>query len=164
MLDDVHEPADEPVDPDEVEHDATLPPPSDDTDTIRVDDTLVAEIAVSTGDVAPEEAGPPAEPVIIPRVRREAWDGDWTAQRIGAELRAIEGEIRELLGERDPRRKRKLTGTRRWHELQDDLVNLHYSGQYDEKTVAHIQRLVVRRHALFRRLRFLALTRPTWNS
>lgn len=164
MLDDDPQPTGEQLDPAAAELDDVPPSPGEDPDTIVVDDAVVAEIAVSTGDVAPEEEGPAPEPVVVRRVRKDAWDGDWTPQRIGTELRELEEEIRELLGERDPRRKRKFTGTRRWHELLEDLIGLHYSSHFDEKTVARIQLLVARRQALFRRLRFLALTRPTWNT
>lgn len=164
MLEDDQQPVDDQLEFGEADHDAGLPSPHEDPDAILVDDAVIAEFAASTGDLPAGDAEPPAEPVVIRRSRQDAWDGDWTPQRIDAELRALETEIRELLGERDPRRKRKLTGTRRWHELQEDLVGLHYAGQYDPPTVARIQQLVMRRHALYRRLRFLALTRPTWNT
>lgn len=94
----------------------------------------------------------------------QAWDRDWSPQRLAAELKHVEEEIRELLEGRDPKRKRKFTGTRRWLELQEDLIQLHYTEKYDQPTLARIQQLVRRRHSLFQQLRFLSGTRPTWNT
>jgi hypothetical protein len=92
------------------------------------------------------------------------WSNEVSAARIGAELRHIEQEIKTLLEGRDPKRKRKFAGTRRWLELEEDLLELKFTGRLDEETLSTIQRLVVRRHDLFRRLRFLSGTRPGWNS
>ncbi len=85
-------------------------------------------------------------------------------RRIIVELKRVENEVRCLLEDKDPRRKRKLTGTRRWLELEEDLLAWRFSDRFDEPTIQHLLRLVARRHALFRRLRFLAGTRPTWNT
>jgi hypothetical protein len=83
---------------------------------------------------------------------------------VALELKRIEDEIRAVLEDRDPKRKRKLSGTHRWHELEEDLISLHYSGRIQESEVIRLRELVRRRHYLFRHLRFLASTRPTWNS
>jgi hypothetical protein len=91
-------------------------------------------------------------------------DTEPEVRAIAAELRAIEGEVRSILQERDPKRKRKLAGTRRWLELEEDVINLRYTGRLPEDDLRRLHRLVMRRHGLFRRLRFLAGTRPVWNS
>lgn len=93
-----------------------------------------------------------------------AWDRDWSPQRLANELQHIEDEIREVLDGRDPRRKRKFTGTRRWLELQEDLITMQFGDKFDQQTLARIQQLVRRRHSLFSQLRYLAGTRPTWNT
>lgn len=98
----------------------------------------------------------------------ESTEPDWTnelsAQRIAVELKRIEAEIRRLLQDRDHRRKRKLGGTRRWHELEEDIIAWRYSGRYDEPTLIRISELVAQRHYLFKRLRFITSTRPVWNT
>jgi hypothetical protein len=87
-----------------------------------------------------------------------------SSHRIGLELKRIESQIRALLEDRDPKRKRKLSGTARWHELEEDLIALRYSGRVDEGTLAQVRQLIARRHHLFAQLRFQSATRPTWNS
>lgn len=97
------------------------------------------------------------------RVRGQ-WDRELSPQRIAVELKKIEDEVRRLLEDRDPKRKRRLAGTRRWLELEEDILSLRYQNRIDEATLDTLHRLVARRHHLFGRLRFLARTRPTWNS
>lgn len=92
------------------------------------------------------------------------WDELTSARPLVVELKGIEAEIRRLLGDRDPKRKRKLAGTRRWLELEDDVLTLRHTGRIDEATLDEVLRLIRRRHHLFRRLKFLAGTRPTWNT
>ena len=84
--------------------------------------------------------------------------------RIAVELKHIEREVRELLEDRDIKRKRKLAGTYRWLELEEDVRNLLYTGRIDMETLRRLQGLVTRRHHLFRKLKFLSGTRPVWNS
>ena len=69
-----------------------------------------------------------------------------------------------MLEGRDSRRKRKLGGTRRWMELEEDIIQWYYAGRFDEPTLQRLRELVSKRHYLFRRLRFIAGTRPTWNT
>lgn len=92
------------------------------------------------------------------------WAAESSAHRLIVELKRIEGEVRDLLADRDPKRKRKLAGTRRWLELEEDLIAWRYSDRFDVETLRRLNELVARRHHLFRRLRFLAATRPTWNT
>ncbi|HNQ22004.1 MAG TPA: hypothetical protein PKK06_02810 [Phycisphaerae bacterium] len=89
---------------------------------------------------------------------------DVATRAVVVELRHIEDQVRRLLEERDPKRKRKLAGTRRWHELHEELINLRHSGRLSEETIESLERLIARRHFLFRQLRFYAGTRPTWNT
>ncbi len=87
-----------------------------------------------------------------------------SAHQIIVELKRIESEVRSLLDGRDSKRKRKLAGTRRWLELEEDLLGWQHSGRIDASTVRRLQDLVLLRHHLFTRLRFIASTRPTWNT
>ncbi len=92
------------------------------------------------------------------------WEDELSAHRVAVELRRIESDVRAIIEERDPKRKRKLSGTYRWHELEDDIITWRFSGRFDEDTLRRLQELIGRRHCLFHRLRFLASTRPTWNT
>jgi hypothetical protein len=106
-------------------------------------------------DVVPEE----------PREEAEAdWDNEMSVKRISIELGRIEKQVRALLGDQDPKRKRKLAGTRRWLELEDDIRDLLHSGRLDNHVIRELHLLVIQRHRLFRRLNFLTGTRPTWNT
>jgi len=80
------------------------------------------------------------------------------------ELRRLEADIRTMLGDRDPKRKRKFSGTYRWQELEDDVLNLRFNGRIDEDVLRRVQEMISRRHYFFRHLRFLSGTRPVWNS
>lgn len=102
----------------------------------------------------------PAEPMAVTM----RWDAYASAHHIGIELKHLEDTIRDLLEPIDPRRKRKFSGTRRWHELEDDLRAMRFSGRVPETTIAQILQLVAKRHTLYRRLSFLSSTRPTWNT
>ena len=92
------------------------------------------------------------------------WGRENSAHSVAVELKRIEIEVRELLEGRDVKRKRKLSGSRRWQELEDDIIRWRYSGRFDEETLARLRHLIARRDHLFTRLRFLAGTRPVWNS
>lgn len=87
-----------------------------------------------------------------------------SAHNVVVELKRVEQEVRQLLEDRDTRRKRKLSGTYRWRELEDDIRGWRSGGRFDETSLDRLCSLVNRRHYLFKRLRFLAATRPTWNS
>jgi hypothetical protein len=95
---------------------------------------------------------------------RPSEDASVRARRIGAELNQLEVDVREILDAIDPRRKRKLSGTRRWHELQEDIIQWRFTSRVDESALKRLNELVARRHYLFRQLEFLSVTRPTWNS
>ncbi len=144
-------------------------------DLASEDEPLAAEPAMSaTPAMAPrrsrhsddDDAGDFTRSLVRDAATAQAtdWVNETSASRIGAELRHIEQEIRTLLEGRDPKRKRKFAGTRRWFELEEDLLELKFTGRLDEELLTRIQLLVARRHHLFRRLRFLAGTRPGWNS
>jgi len=92
------------------------------------------------------------------------WHHEVSPHRIVIELKRIESEVREILESRDSKRKRKLGGSRRWLELEEDIITWRYTDRFDEPTLRHLQELVAKRHYLFRRLRFIAGTRPTWNT
>jgi hypothetical protein len=92
------------------------------------------------------------------------WDREQSAHRIVVELKRIEARVREILEGRDNKRKRKLGGTRRWQDLEEDLIAWHDTTRFDAPTLARLRELITKRHYLFRRLRFLAGTHGTWNS
>jgi hypothetical protein len=92
------------------------------------------------------------------------WDNELSAHKIVVELKRVESEVRRLLEGNDTKRKRKLGGTSRWLELEEDLIAWRFGGRVGETTLRRLLDLVARRHYLFRRLRFLAGTRPTWNT
>lgn len=124
----------------------------------RFADEEVAGDAEAIAD-EPESAGREAPPAV------EVWfDRETSSRRIAVELKRIEAEVRELLEGRDTKRKRKLAGTRRWLELEEDIISWRYSDRFDEPTLTRLQRLIALRHYLFQRLRFLAGTRQTWNT
>jgi len=126
-----------------------------------------ADAAVSddTSDVAsiPDE---PADDPKLPssQLRVGDWQAEMSAHRIAVELKHVETRIRELLSDRDSRRKRKLAGTYRWHELEEDIIAWRAERRFDSNTLEELHRLTCRRHFLFYQLRFAASTRPTWNS
>lgn len=92
------------------------------------------------------------------------WSQEKSTHALAVELKRIETDVRNLLNNRDTKRKRKLTGTRRWQELEDDIISWKYTSKMDSQTILQLQELIARKKHLFTRLRFLASTRPTWNS
>ncbi len=92
------------------------------------------------------------------------WDHETSVRSIAVELKRVEEEVRALLEGRDSKRKRKLAGTRRWLELEEDILAWRFTGKVDEPTLDRLRQLITRRHHLFRRLRFMGSTRPTWNT
>ncbi len=92
------------------------------------------------------------------------WATEVSPARIGSELRRIEAEVRQILDAHDLKRKRKMAGTRRWHELEEDIIAWRFSPRIDDALLVRLRDLVARRHHVFQRLRFIASTRPTWNS
>ena len=92
------------------------------------------------------------------------WANELSVRRIAIELNHIEEEVRSSLAGRDSKRNRRLSGTRRWLELEEDIGELLYRGRIEESVLEKLRLLVSRRHHLFRRLKFLTGTRPTWNS
>lgn len=127
-----------------------------------------AETRPASGDEAGSDAGilgEAPEPVVLSRRHRVGdWESELSAHAVGIELKCIEDEVRAILEDRDPRRKRRLNGTSRWQELEDDLISWRFSGRFSEDALRRLGELIARRHHLFRHLRFLASTRPTWNS
>ncbi len=114
-----------------------------------------------TGHITDE---PPPAGSISSRFRKGEWEHEFSAHRIAAELSRIEIEVRRLIEDCDPKRKRRFTGTCRWHELEEDLLSLRFTGRVDEDTLRRVFEHIARRHFLFRQLRFVASTRPTWNT
>lgn len=133
--------------------------------TFEVDDPALApeiDVAAQTrvepagGSVEPAPPGASDHPVLR-AYEKEVHDTSF-------ELRHIESEIRDLLADRDPVRKRKFTGTAKWQELENDLISWRFTGRFDEDLLRRVQVMVSRRHYLFRHLKYLSSTRPVWNS
>lgn len=169
-------------------------PPADADETVPEDEPAVLDAAarsLDVGDVVagdtdriesatpsvlddtePEDAGdadsikdePETEEDAAAAARPPNWDRERSAHRIAVELKRVEKEIRELLEGRDSKRKRKLTGTRRWTDLRDDLLSWYGAGRVDDEVLARMNELVTRRAYLFKRLHFLAGTRQGWNT
>ncbi len=117
------------------------------------------------GDADAIEAAPNEAPMSF--VTKRLQDGMTpapSAHRIAVELKSIESEVRKLLADYDPKRKRKLSGTRRWQELEEDVISWRFSSRFQEQVLTRLRELIVRRNHLFRRLHFLAGIRPSWNS
>ena len=121
-------------------------------------DSDTDDIADAGGELGEAEDNADSTPGVVD------WDTAKTTASIVSELKRVEQRVRELLEERDPKRKRKLAGTRRWFELHEDILALRHTGRFDESVLDELQRLILRRHHLFRRLHFLSRTRPVWNS
>jgi len=145
---------DEPAEPDELRESGAPAPATVAHEAYEKEDA---------GDTDSISEGPETEPDSAAATPRE-WDKEVSARRVVIELKRVETEIRELLQDRDSKRKRKLTGTRRWLELEEDIVSWRFASRFDEETLARVRQLVARRHHLFKRLRFLAGTRSTWNT
>ncbi len=121
------------------------------------DSTAIADDSSDIADVASV-----SEPDAKPKV--PDWSNETSARRIIVELTRVESEVRTILEERDSRRKRKLGGTRRWLELEEDILAWRHSGRFAETALDRMHELIGKRHYLFKRLRFIAATRPTWNT
>ncbi len=117
--------------------------------------TVFASKAFPTGDTLV----PPSN-----RFRKGEWQHEFSGHKIAVELARVESDVRKIMDERDPKRKRKFTGTRRWQELEEDVIAMKFSGRMDETVLRELTRLVMQRHFLFGQLRFVATTRPTWNT
>lgn len=132
---------------------AAQPDPASAFEDAAVDDTdTIADEPESTS-TAPAPVEAPAD------LGRET-----SAHRVGIELKRIETEIRTILEERDTRRKRRLTGTRYWQELEEDIRSWRHTMRFDPPTLDRLDRLITRRHHLFGHLRYIVSTRPVWNS
>ena len=148
---------------DVAESDAALGAPSDTdmpaTPSVGDDDEREDAGDADTIPDEPEEAGAPgADATVLD------WGCETSARRIAIELKHLEQDVRALLDGRDSRRKRRLTGTRRWLDLEDDILSWHGTPRFDPESLSRLQQLISKRHHLFRRLHFLAGTRPRWNS
>ncbi len=126
--------------------------------------TRAGTVADDTSDAGSIHDEPDVEPASPGRTNSRDWIAQASAHKVAVELKRIETEVRALLEDRDTVRKRKLAGSSRWVELEDDLIQWRFSGRIDEPTLRRLQEMVSYRHHLFHKLTFLAATRPVWNS
>ena len=96
--------------------------------------------------------------------RTPDWSNERSAHRIAVELKRVETDVRRILENYDTRRKRRLAGTRRWLELEEDIISWRFTGRPDEETLGRLSALVAKRHHLFKQLEFLTTIRPGWRS
>ncbi len=92
------------------------------------------------------------------------WESELSARQVVVALKRIETEVRSLLDGVDGKRKRKLSGSRRWRELEEDLISWQHTSRIDIPAHKRMVELIARRDYLFRRLVFLSRTRQVWNS
>ena len=140
---------------------ATAQAPSTTADHAEIEESSTVE------SVAPAEPSEPSEPSPeqpSEQTQRKTHDLQAETHALAVELTRIEKTVRERLEGVDPRRRRKLEGTRRWHELQEDMMALQHTSNMDEKVIREVLALCAKRHQLFQRLNFLVATRPTWNT
>jgi len=98
------------------------------------------------------------------RFRKGEWEHEFSGHKIAVEITRIENEVRKIFDERDPKRKRKLNGLRRWQELEEDVISLKFTGRMDESALRELTRLAAQHKFLTDQLRFVASTRATWNT
>lgn len=148
-------------------------PPTESTGSPEASADETAAPPIEEATIAPQDDDTPKEDVgddeesPAPAAEKKGpldWAHETSGHRIENELSKIETEVRGILADRDTRRKRKLTGTRRWQELEDDIITWRFGGKIDEPSLDRLNELISRRRYLFTRLNFLAGTRPTWNS
>jgi len=92
------------------------------------------------------------------------WQQVASAHDLAVELRRVESCIRDLLAQGDIKRKRKYEGTRRWLELEEDILIMRFQGPAREETLREVLRLIAQRRRIFRRLNFLVSTRHCLNT
>ncbi|MBI1825371.1 MAG: hypothetical protein HY287_17275 [Planctomycetes bacterium] len=135
-----------------------------DSDNAKVD--FVGELPTEVPPIAAREvaSSEPLHADLQSSAPAADWENELSPQRLAVELRRIETDVRAIIDPRDSVRKRKLTGTHRWHELEEDIISWQYSGRFEQSQLQRVRELIVQRNHLFDHLRFLASTRPTWNS
>lgn len=102
------------------------------------------------------------KPANADKQRLPDWSNERSGHRIAVELKHVESRVRQLLENNDTRRKRRLGGTRRWQELQEDILAWRFSGRPDEATLAELHALIAKRNHLYDRIVFLSTIRPGW--
>ncbi len=121
--------------------------------------------AEDAGDVSPASVEQPPPPLTASAGEHATHRRlEFSTRHVVAELKQVEDEVRKILEPRDSKRKRRMAGTQRWLELEDDILSWKFAGRFDEATLRRLHQLVTRRHHLFRQLHFIAGTRPTWNT
>lgn len=138
---------------------------TDDAEDGAPSDGQVASVAALADDSSDTDSiVDDAKPAGDVKERAANWSNERSAHRIAIELKHVEAEVRRLLENNDSRRKRRLAGTRRWLELEEDIISWRFSGRPDEDTLAQVSALVAKRHYLFKQLEFLTTVRPRWRS
>jgi len=146
------------------------PPAAIDDAEIASSEGVGAEFVEELSSDAESDASDVTIPSLPPRFESHStvpasdWEKELSSQRVAVQLRHIEEQVRAIIDSRDSKRKRKLTGTQRWRELEEDIISWQFSGRFEESQIQRVRELVVQRDHLFNHLRFLASTRPTWNS
>ncbi len=142
----------------------TLDVADDAEDGAPSDGKVVSVAALADDSSDTESIIDDAKPADDVKERAANWSNERSAHRIAIELKHVEAEVRRLLENNDSRRKRRLAGTRRWFELEEDIISWRFTGRPDEDTLAQVSALVAKRHYLFKQLEFLTTIRPGWRS
>lgn len=128
-------------------------------------DTQVASAAALGDDSSDTDAiADEGEPAGDTKDRLADSSTERKAHRIAVELKHVESEVRRLLENRDTRRKRRLGGTRRWLELEEDIISWRSTGRFEEDTLDQLGALIAKRHYYFDQLQFLSTVRPGWRA
>ena len=80
------------------------------------------------------------------------------------DLESIVAETREFIERAHVRRKYDLHNPGDWLSLQEDLHTDRFANSLDAQSIARLQSCCVRWLHRYRRLRFIAATRPVWNT
>lgn len=94
----------------------------------------------------------------------DIWSVRADPRAIASELHHIEKEIRLLLEPFDIKKKRRVDGTRRCLELEEDLIQMRHASRSNDSAIRKILALLARRQRLFQTLRFVVTTRHGWNT
>lgn len=138
----------------------TLEGADDAEDGAPPDEQVVSAAALADDSSDTDSIVDDAKPTGEVKERAANWSNERSAHRIAIELKHVEAEVRRFLENFDSRRKRRLAGTRRWLELEEDIISWRFSGRPDEETLAQISALIAKRHYLFKQLEFLTTDRP----
>lgn len=87
-----------------------------------------------------------------------------SASALMRDLKAVTAEAREILNAAPGRVKIDLENPQGWQELHEALLGDRLGTRLPGESVDQLRRLIARWRQYYERLRFVARTRPVWNS